>query len=88
MTGSEPGSITVFYQSDDLLDSMTATFFTAGSNNVNAIIHEDDRVFNLAPCDETGEDCHVLAEENPDLFNVEEISPNATMRDLELMVRT
>ncbi|XP_059085324.1 peptidyl-Asp metalloendopeptidase-like [Tigriopus californicus] len=86
--GSESGSTTAFYQSEDLLNSMTITFFASGSNEVNAVLHEGDQVFNLAPCDQTGGECHVLAEEDPDLFNVEETSTNSTMRDLELMTKT
>ncbi|XP_059085454.1 uncharacterized protein LOC131882350 [Tigriopus californicus] len=86
--GADPGSTTAFYQSEDLLDHMTITFFASGSNEVNAVIHEDDRAFSLAPCDQTGADCHVLAEENLDLFHIEDTSSNATMRDLELMTKT
>lgn len=65
---------------------MSITFFASGSNEVNAIIHEDDRVFYLAPCDQTGGDCHVLAEESSDMFNVEDVESKPTMRELELMV--
>ncbi|XP_059085752.1 peptidyl-Asp metalloendopeptidase-like isoform X2 [Tigriopus californicus] len=86
--GVESGSTTTFYRSEDLLNSMTITFFASGSNEVNAVIHEDDKVFNLAPCDHTGGDCYVLAQEDPELFKVKKTTANSTMRDLELMTKT
>ncbi|XP_059084643.1 peptidyl-Asp metalloendopeptidase-like isoform X2 [Tigriopus californicus] len=84
-TGPESGSSTAFYQSEDLLNSMTITFFTSGSNEVNAVIHEGDQVFNLAPCDQTRGHCHVLAKGDPD---VQDPASSYTMRDLELMTKT
>ncbi|XP_059085235.1 uncharacterized protein LOC131882184 [Tigriopus californicus] len=86
--GSDFGSVTAVYQSEDLLNSMTITFFALGTNEVNAVIHEGDKVFNLAPCDQNGRDCHVLAEKDPDLFNVGKATANSTMRDLVLMTKT
>lgn len=64
---------------------MTITFFTSGSNEVNGVIYEGDKVFSLAACDQSAQDCHVLAEENLNQINVEETT---SMRDMELMVRS
>lgn len=75
------------YQSEDLMNSMTITFSISGSSEVNGIIHENEKVFSLAACDQTGGDCHVLAEENVDHLIEGETASNVTMRDLDLMVR-
>ncbi|XP_059085434.1 peptidyl-Asp metalloendopeptidase-like [Tigriopus californicus] len=83
--GPDPGSTTAVYQSEDLLDSVTITFFVSGSDEVNAVIHEDDQVFNLAPCDKNMVDCHVLAKGDPD---VEDPMSSYTMRDLVLSTNT
>ncbi|XP_059084989.1 uncharacterized protein LOC131881995 [Tigriopus californicus] len=82
--GYEFRSITAVYQSGDLLNSLTITFFESGSDEVNAIIHEADRVFNLAPCDQTGSGCHVLAQGEPVVGNS---TSYYTMRNLELMTK-
>eukprot|EP00095_Tigriopus_kingsejongensis_P009503 maker-scaffold740_size104176-snap-gene-0.23 protein:Tk09503 transcript:maker-scaffold740_size104176-snap-gene-0.23-mRNA-1 annotation:"d-alanyl-d-alanine carboxypeptidase" len=67
--GTENNETTVYFASEDLESTATITYSEDLSNDeVSGILRSEGQIFYLEPCDHSPNDCHVLAEENPENF--------------------